>query len=73
MAEEGRIEEEMFLTSYLWEEAKHVETKMNELIFVVLQSIGQSLLPYGDEIPFGMMVDDYLDFGQAQFIITVEV
>lgn len=25
MAEEGRIEEEMFLTSYLWEEAKHVE------------------------------------------------
>jgi len=25
MAEEGRIEEEMFLTAYLWEEAKHVE------------------------------------------------
>lgn len=25
MAEQGRIEEEMFLTSYLWEEAKHVE------------------------------------------------
>jgi ribonucleoside-diphosphate reductase beta chain len=25
MAEAGRIEEEMFLTSYLWEEAKHVE------------------------------------------------
>ena len=25
MGEEGRIEEEMFLTSYLWEEAKHVE------------------------------------------------
>jgi ribonucleoside-diphosphate reductase beta chain len=25
VAEEGRIEEEMFLTSYLWEEAKHVE------------------------------------------------
>ncbi len=25
MAEEGRIEEELFLTSYLWEEAKHVE------------------------------------------------
>lgn len=24
-AKEGRIEEEMFLTSYLWEEAKHVE------------------------------------------------
>lgn len=26
IAEEGRIEEEMFLTSFLWEEAKHVET-----------------------------------------------
>lgn len=25
MAEEGRIEEELFLTSYLWEEAKHAE------------------------------------------------
>ena len=25
IAEEGRIEEEMFLTSFLWEEAKHVE------------------------------------------------
>jgi ribonucleoside-diphosphate reductase beta chain len=25
MADEGRIEDEMFLTSYLWEEAKHVE------------------------------------------------
>jgi ribonucleoside-diphosphate reductase beta chain len=25
VAHEGRIEEEMFLTSYLWEEAKHVE------------------------------------------------
>lgn len=25
VAEEGRIEEEMFLTSFLWEEAKHVE------------------------------------------------
>lgn len=25
IANEGRIEEEMFLTSYLWEEAKHVE------------------------------------------------
>ncbi len=45
-----------------------IETKMNELIFVVLQSIGQSLLPYGDEIPFGVMVDEYLDFGQAQFM-----
>src|SRR5437660_8059560 len=25
IAREGRIEEEMFLTSFLWEEAKHVE------------------------------------------------
>ncbi len=25
MAEQGRIEDEMFLTAYLWEEAKHVE------------------------------------------------
>ncbi|RMH69061.1 MAG: R2-like ligand-binding oxidase [Bacteroidetes bacterium] len=25
MAQEGRIEEELFLTSYLWEEAKHVD------------------------------------------------
>ncbi len=26
IAKEGRLEEEMFLTSFLWEEAKHVET-----------------------------------------------
>jgi ribonucleoside-diphosphate reductase beta chain len=25
IAQEGRLEEEMFLTSFLWEEAKHVE------------------------------------------------
>ena len=41
---------------------------MNELIIGALQHIGQSLLPYGDDIPFGIIVDEFLDFGQAQFM-----
>ena len=45
-----------------------VEAKMNEQILVALQHIGQTLLPYGDDIPFGITVDEYLDFGQAQFM-----
>ena len=46
----------------------HIEAKMNELIIPALQHIGQSLLPYGDDIPFGVTVDEFLDFGQAQFM-----
>ncbi len=45
-----------------------IEAKMNELILVALQNIGQSLLPYGDDIPFGITADEFLDFGQAQFM-----
>ncbi len=45
-----------------------IEATMNELILLALQNIGQTLLPYGDEIPFGITAEEFLDFGQAQFM-----
>ncbi len=44
-----------------------VDQRMNTLIPVALQNIGQSLEPYGDDIPFGLSADDFLDYGLAQF------
>ena len=44
-----------------------IEPTMNDLILTALQHIGQSLLPYGDDIPFGITAEEFLDFGQAQF------
>ncbi len=45
VASEGRIEEEMFLTSFLWEEAKHVEF-MNRLLTEVAGVSGEDLSRY---------------------------
>lgn len=45
-----------------------IEQTMNTLILTALQNIGQSLLPYGEAIPFGITADAFLDFGQAQFM-----
>ena len=45
-----------------------IEAKMNDLILIALQNIGQSLLPYGDDIPFGITAEEFIDFGQAQFM-----
>ena len=45
-----------------------IETTMNDMILTALQHIGQSLLPYGDDIPFGITAEEFLDFGQAQFM-----
>lgn len=39
VAKEGRLEEEMFLTSFLWEEAKHVEG-FNRIISEVITNAG---------------------------------
>ncbi len=45
VASEGRIEEEMFLTSFLWEEAKHVEF-MSRLLNEVAGVSGEDLSRY---------------------------
>ncbi len=45
VASEGRIEEEMFLTSFLWEEAKHVEF-MSRLLGEVAGVSGEDLSRY---------------------------
>lgn len=48
----------------IWE---RIDRRMNALIPVALQNVGQSLTPYGEAIPFGLDVDDFLDFGLGQF------
>lgn len=40
MAKEGRLEEEMFLTTFLWEEAKHVDFFANGFLAQVSQQVG---------------------------------
>lgn len=44
-----------------------IDRRMQELIPVAVQHIGQSLEPYGDDLPFGITVDEFIDFGMAQF------
>ncbi|MFM7679832.1 MAG: R2-like ligand-binding oxidase, partial [Roseiflexaceae bacterium] len=62
IAREGRLEEELFLTTFLWEEAKHVDFFANGVIATVMQHTGdlshyhtpayQRL--FGDEFPRAM-------------------
>jgi ribonucleoside-diphosphate reductase beta chain len=40
IAHEGRLEEELFLTTFLWEEAKHVDFFANGVIATVMQHMG---------------------------------
>jgi len=47
MGEEGRIEEELFLTAYLWEEAKHVEG-FDRVLREVMQADGTQEAYFGD-------------------------
>ncbi len=44
MAQEGRLEEQMYLTSFLWEEAKHVE--MFRRFFDVVADLHTDLTPF---------------------------
>lgn len=44
-----------------------IDQQMNRLVLVAIQHIGQSLAPYGDAIPFGLDVDEFVDYGTAQF------
>ncbi|NBC16809.1 MAG: R2-like ligand-binding oxidase [Bacteroidetes bacterium] len=44
-----------------------IDAQMNRLVLVAIQHIGQSLAPYGEAIPFGLDVDEFVDFGTAQF------
>ena len=44
-----------------------IEAKMNTLIPVALQIVPESLASYGDDIPFGIEMQEFLDFGMAQF------
>lgn len=48
----------------LWD---RIEARLNRLMLIAIQHIGESLLPYGDDIPFGIEADDFVDFGMSQF------
>jgi ribonucleoside-diphosphate reductase beta chain len=45
----------------------HIHAQMNRLVLVAIQHIGQSLAPYGEAIPFGLDVDEFVEFGTSQF------
>ncbi len=44
-----------------------IDRKMNALIPVALQNVAQSLESYGDDVPFGLLAEDFIDYGLAQF------
>ncbi len=44
-----------------------IEARMEVLLPIALQHIQETLAPYGEDVPFGVKVDDFLAFGLAQF------
>jgi ribonucleoside-diphosphate reductase beta chain len=44
-----------------------IEERMNTLLPLVLGHIQETLSVYGDDIPFGVSVDQFLEIGSAQF------
>lgn len=44
-----------------------IEQRLQQLIPLALEHISQTLAPYGPDIPFGVVPDDFLAFGMSQF------
>lgn len=44
-----------------------IEARMNELVVLAIQHIGESLSVYGETLPFGLDPEMFVDFGLAQF------
>lgn len=44
-----------------------IDTRLNELIPVATGIIEQSLSPYGDDVPFGVSMDHFIEFSLSQF------
>jgi ribonucleoside-diphosphate reductase beta chain len=83
LAKEGRLEEEMFLTSFLWEEAKHVDGFNRFLTEVVMddfvaldryQTPAYQTLFY-DELPNALnaLLTDPSPFAQARASVTYNI
>lgn len=80
IAREGRLEEELFLTTFLWEEAKHVDFFANGVIATVMQhsgDLGHYHTPayqrlFGDEFPRAMhaLTSDSSIHAQARASVT---
>lgn len=79
IAKEGRLEEEMFLTSFLWEEAKHVDA-FNRFLTQVCPDAGDLSRYYtpsyhalfADELPrsMGALLHDSSPIAQARASVT---
>lgn len=46
---------------------KAIDARMNTLLPIALQHIQQSLAPYGDDVPFGVSPEDFVEIGMKQF------
>lgn len=46
---------------------QRIEGRMNELVVVAIQHIGESLEVYGETLPFGLDPEMFVEFGLAQF------
>jgi ribonucleoside-diphosphate reductase beta chain len=79
VAREGRLEEELFLTSFLWEEGKHTEffRRVLDEVCVETGDLTRFHLPsyralFYDELPAAMnaLVDDPSPAAQARAVVT---
>jgi ribonucleoside-diphosphate reductase beta chain len=44
-----------------------IDARMNQLLPLALQHIEQTLAPYGDDVPFGVSAEDFIEVGMKQF------
>jgi ribonucleoside-diphosphate reductase beta chain len=44
-----------------------IDARMNELLPQAIQHISDTLAPYGNDVPFGVSPDDFVEYGMGQF------
>jgi ribonucleoside-diphosphate reductase beta chain len=44
-----------------------IEARLSEVLMGAMAVVGEMLAPYGDDIPFGLSVDTYIEYAQGQF------
>lgn len=44
-----------------------IEARLSHVLMGAMAVVGEMLAPYGDDIPFGLSVDTYIEYAQGQF------
>ena len=44
-----------------------IEARLSEVLMGAVAVVGEMLAPYGDDVPFGLSVETYIEYAQGQF------